>query len=176
MSTDIQRPPTPDLLDRFVRWVLDPDGTMYGDERERLRYYESSTFIASLHGVLVPWTLLVCAVLGGRAVAPVVLAVAAAFVVPWMLGSVHVRRRRVRTTPSRVSSVFVATALLTWLPYPLMVLVVTRQFTAGSESGFVRGFWFGVIGGSIGGAVGGVIALVRQHRAEHRQGPVEDDE
>jgi hypothetical protein len=169
-----QRRDTP--LDRFVGWILDPDGVMYGDERERLRYYESSTFVASLHGVLVPWTLLACAVLGGRAVAPVVIAVAAAFVVPWILGSTHVRRRRVRTTPSRVSTVFVVTALLTWLPYPLLVLVVTRQFTAGSESGFARGFWFGVIGGSIGGAVAGVIGLVRQHRAEHRRGPAEDDE
>ena len=176
MSTDIQRPPAPNLFDRFVRWILDPDGVMYGDERERLRYYESSTVVASLHGVLVPWTLLVCAALGGRAVAPVVLAVAVVFVVPWLLGSSHVRRRRVRTTPTRVTKVFVVTALLTWLPYPLLVLVLTRQFTAGSDSGFARGFWFGVIGGSIGGAVAGVIGLVRQHRAEHRQGPVEDDE
>jgi hypothetical protein len=176
MSADVQRSPAPDLFDRLVRWVLDPDGVMYGDERERLRHYESSTLVASLHSVLVPWTLLVCAVVGGRAVAPVVLAVAGVFVVPWLLGAGHIRRRQVRSTPTRITRVFVATALLTWLPYPLLVLVLTRQFTAGSDSGFARGFWFGVIGGAIGGAVAGVIGLVRQHRAEHRQAPLEDDE
>lgn len=176
MSSDLRQRPPADLFDRFMGWVLDPDGVMYGDERERLRFYESSTLVASLHAVLVPWTLLACALLGGRAVAPVVLAVAAVFLVPWILGSVHVQRRRVRATPVRLSKTYVITAFLTWVPYPLVLVVVAGQFARDTDTGFSRGFWYGVMGGAVGGAIGGVIAMWRTHRVEHRSGPVEDDE
>ncbi len=102
MSTNLHQRPA-GRFDRLVAWILDPDGVMYGDERERLRYYESSTVVASLHAVLVPWALVACALLGGRAVAGVVLAIALVFVLPLLVGSAYVQRRRVRTTPTRVT-------------------------------------------------------------------------
>jgi hypothetical protein len=170
MSTDLHRRPSGDRLDRLVAWILDPDGVMYGDERERLRFYESSTVVASLHGILVPWTLVVCALLGGRAVAPVVGTVAAVFLAPWIIGSLYVRRRRVRTTPSPFTSTWIVTALLAWLPYPLLLLVVALQFAQGSSSGFARGFLGGAIGGVAGCTLAIAVTLARKARADRRPG------
>ncbi len=175
MSTDLHQRPV-GRLDRLVAWILDPDGVAFGDERERLRYYESSTVVASLHGVLVPWALVACALLGGQAVAPVVIAIAVVFVLPLLVGSAYVRRRRVRTTPARVSPTFVVTAVLCWMPYPVLLLVVAAQFASSSGHGFARGFLYGGIGGAVIGAIAGLIGFVHQHRAEHRQAPAEDDE
>ena len=175
MSTDLQRRPSGHRLDRLVARILDPDGVTYGDERERLRFYEGSTVAAGLQAVLVPWTLLACALLGGRPVAPVVVPVAAAFLIPLCVGSAYVRRRRVRTTPSRFTAGWVVTTLLVTLPYPLLFLVVAGQFAAGTDHGPARSFVDGAIGGVLAGLVVAAIALARKRHIEHRRVP-EDDE
>ena len=151
-------------LDRAVGWVLDPDGVMYGDERERLRYYESSTFVATLHGILVPWALAACAWIGGFAVAPYLLALAVVFVVPWVLGAGYVKRRHVRPLPARISGAYVATVILTMLPYPVLGIGLARAFAQSVENGFFRGFAGGMIGASLAWVVGLVIGLVRLRR------------
>ena len=43
------------MLDRVVRWSLDSDGDFYGDERERLRWYEGIATAASLQWLAIPW-------------------------------------------------------------------------------------------------------------------------
>ncbi|GAA2621869.1 hypothetical protein [Paractinoplanes durhamensis] len=47
---------TTNVLDRVVRWNLDLDGDLYGDERERLRWYEGIATAASLQSILIPWS------------------------------------------------------------------------------------------------------------------------
>jgi hypothetical protein len=43
------------VLDRVVRRHLDFDGDLYGDERERLRWYEGIATAASLQWLAIPW-------------------------------------------------------------------------------------------------------------------------
>ena len=43
------------VLDRVVRWNLDVDGDLYGDERERYRWYEGIATAASLQWLIIPW-------------------------------------------------------------------------------------------------------------------------
>ena len=43
------------LLDRVVRWQLDPDGDLYGDERERRRWSAGIATAASLQWMALPW-------------------------------------------------------------------------------------------------------------------------
>ncbi len=163
MTEMLQRPPAT-RLERAVGWVLDPDGVMYGDEQERLRHYEGSTFTASLHAVLVPWALAVCAWVGGRPVAPYLLVVAVVFFVPWVLGGLYVRRRHVRPLPQRISRAFVASAVLTALPYPLLMIGLARALADGAKGGFAHGLVGGLLGGSVAGVAVAVIALVRVRR------------
>jgi hypothetical protein len=162
-----QRPVTP--LERAVRWVLDPDGVMYGDEQERLRYYESSTFTASLHAVLVPWTLAACAWIGGRPVAPYVLALAVVFVVPWFLAGSYVRRRKVRPLPAQVGGAWVAWMAVTMLPYPLLGVGLALAFAENAENGFFRGLAGGMTGMSIAWVLVLVIGLVKARRQTGRE-------
>ncbi|HYY12281.1 MAG TPA: hypothetical protein VE781_15195 [Kineosporiaceae bacterium] len=166
-------------LDRLVARILDRDGTLYGDEQERLRYYESSTVVASLQGILVPWTLVVGALVGGLQVAAVVVAVAVVYYVPWLVGATYVRRRRVRTTPARFGRSWVALAALTAAPYPLLLVIVAAQYVAAHPSGAARGFLGGAVGGIAGATAVAVLALARKRRAEHEGATVpdvEDDE
>ncbi len=175
MSTSVESSPAPRRLDRLVAWVLDPDGVMYGDERERLRYYESSTFVATLQGLLVPWTLVVCALVGGLRVAPVVVTIAVVTYVPWLLGATYVRRRRVRTTPAHFSRTWIVASVLVVLPYPLLLVVMAAQYAAENPGSAARGFVGGTIGGLAGGLVMAVVLLVRKRRAEHGPAATGDD-
>src|SRR5688500_14395530 len=87
------------VLDRVVRWNLDldGDGTIYGDERERLRWYEGIATAASLQWLAIPWAAAVLVwVLGRPSVLPLAV-VLAALIVPMAVCTAYVRRRRVDT-------------------------------------------------------------------------------
>src|SRR3712207_9477580 len=95
-TSDLARVP---LLDRIVRWNLDTDGDMYGDERERLRWYEGIATAASLQWIGVPWAAAVLVwVLGRPAVLPLAVVLAVLYL-PILLCTVYVRRRRGDTLP-----------------------------------------------------------------------------
>jgi hypothetical protein len=175
MSTTVQQP-SRSTFDRLTAWILDPDGVMYGDEQERLRYYESSAIVVTLQAILVPWALAVCAWVGGRPVAPYLLAVAVLYLAPWFVGAAYVRRRRVRRLPTRISAAFVATSLLVYLPYPLLCVGLAVGFTEGTRTSFVNGLIGGLIAGTVAGVVVLVVGFLRARRTPDPAAvPDEDD-
>ncbi|MET0424989.1 MAG: hypothetical protein ABW046_13985, partial [Actinoplanes sp.] len=69
------------LLDRVVHWNLDLDGDLYGDERERYRWYEGIATAASLQWMLIPWAAAIMVWPLGR---PAVLPLAVVLAVLWL--------------------------------------------------------------------------------------------
>lgn len=143
MSTT-QLSPRRSRLQRFADWTLDHDGTMYGDERERLRWYEAIAVTASVQAFLVAWTLAILVWVGGRPVAPYLLAVFAAFVLPTLISSTYVQRRQVQA-PERPDRKFVLVAVALNLPYLVFVLGAARAYLEG------RAFTGSVVGAVVGG-------------------------
>ena len=154
----------PRLLDRFVGWVLDPDGVMYGDERERLRYYEASTFAASLQGLLVPWALAVTALVGGRPVAPYVLVLGGLVLLPWLAASLYVKGKRVRPAPERLTVTYVVIVILTALPYAILVVAAGTSLTGQSADDAHST----IVGAAVGGTFGAVIGILIRRQARVR--------
>src|SRR3954463_3830834 len=92
------------VLDRVVQWNLDYNGDLYGDERERYRWYEGIATAAQLQSILVPWAAAVAIwPLGEPAVTPLAI-VLVAFWLPALLGTLYVRARQVETAPRSWSS------------------------------------------------------------------------
>jgi len=136
-------------LQRFADWTLDHDGTMYGDERERLRWYEAISVTASVHAFLVPSTLAVLIWVGGRPAAPYLLAVFAAFVLPTLISAAYVHRRQVRPRPERPDLKFVLVSVAFTLPHLVFVIGALRAY-----EGRV------VVGSVVGAVVGGLVGVV----------------
>ena len=94
------------LLDRVVRWGLDSDGNdFYGDERERLRWYEGIATAASLQWLAIPWAAAVLVwPLGMPSVLPLTVMLVL-LVVPMAMCMAYVHRRwwTPRCTPGPAS-------------------------------------------------------------------------
>ena len=152
MSTT-QTPPQRSRFQRFADWTLDHDGTMYGDERERLRWYEATAVMASVHAFLVPWTLAALIWVGGRPVAPYLLAVFAAFTLPTLISAAYVKGRKVRTQPERPDRKYVLLAVAVNLPSFVFILGALKAYLDGPP-------W--LVGVLVGGTVGAALGLCAQ--------------
>ncbi|GGQ38635.1 hypothetical protein GCM10010166_01400 [Couchioplanes caeruleus subsp. azureus] len=110
------------MIDRIAHWALDPDGDLYGDERERLRWYEGTAIAASLQWPVVP---LVSAVmvwtLGRPAVVPLAVVLVANYL-PMLISNSYVQRRRVETMPARWSRKRIAVTAMGVVPYLLFAV------------------------------------------------------
>ena len=164
MSTT-QVTPRRSRLQRFADWTLDHDGTMYGDERERLRWYEASVVMVSVHAVLVPWTLAVCIWVGGRPAAPYLVAVFAAFLLPTLLSAAYVERRQVRVRPERPDRKYVLFAVAANLPYAVFVAGWLRAYLDGTRGSLVGGLVGAVVGGVGAWALFRLVAWLRTRRS-----------
>lgn len=147
-------------LERLVRQVLDLD---YGDEQERLRYYE--LYATAVHVQLIGLPLVgagVIAIAGHAATGPVLIMLAAA-IVPILAGLSHLQRHRVRidliasSRRNRGYSIAYAISCLT-----LVVAVAIR----GSNSGFTGGLTVGAPLGVVAGIA--AAATARRHRSAER--------
>lgn len=150
------------IFDRSVDWILDHDGDIYGDERERLRWYESIAVSASIQWLVVPWVLAVLVWVGGRDQVGYLVVLAVAFYLPMLISTFYVSSRKVRLV-SRWNRKRVAISLLAGLPYALFFLGALRAYEGG---GLDPG---GVVGGVIGGIVGLALAIVGLRRTQQRQ-------
>ncbi|UQU62722.1 hypothetical protein COUCH_27290 [Couchioplanes caeruleus] len=161
---------TTTILDRVVRWNLDPGGDLYGDERERLRWYEGMTTAASLHGILLPWAAAVMVwALGRPSVLPLSVMLAALWV-PLMTATLYVRRRQVDTTPRTWSAKRIILLLATVTPYAVFV-VGARYVTDPDDSS-----WLGSAGGGVVGALLGIAVTIVKGRRRARQEALAGDE
>ncbi len=141
------------VIDKLVSWTLDHDGDIYGDERERLRWYEGIAVAASVQWILVPWALAVLAWMADREVAPHLVVVAFVFYAPQFLVSVHLVRTKVDINKVTWHRKRVIATVATALPFLVMVVGLVRAFDEGLDPD-------GLIGGAIGGTVGGVAAIL----------------
>ena len=136
------------LLDRVVRWGLDSDGKgdIYGDERERLRWYEGIATAASLQWLAIPWAAAVLVwPLGMPSVLPLTV-VLVLLVIPMALCTVYVRRRRVDTEVRAWTGKRVWWSVLGSLPY--VVFMIGALYAHDPESSTWQGAIFGaVLGG-----------------------------
>lgn len=154
----------PTLLDRVVRWHLDLDGDLYGDERERLRWYEGMAAAASVQWLALPWAAVVLVwTLGRPAVLPLSVVLGVLYV-PMALCTVYVRRRRVDTAVLHWSAKRITLMVLSALSYLLFVLGAFFAYRE-QDAGLLVG---GAVGGVIGGGVS-IAKLAHQSRRRRRQ-------
>lgn len=139
------------LVDRVARWALEPDGDLYGDERERLRQYEAIAVAAGLQWLAVPWAAAVGVWWADRAAAVCLVAVMLVLLAPMLVAQAYLRRRRVDTTPRRWTAKRVALGVAGVLPWALFVAGAARALGAGPDT----------VRASAGGAVvGAALSLV----------------
>lgn len=136
---------------RLTQLILDLD---YGDEQERLRYYETYAVIFHLQLIALPVIGAVVIGVAGRSATAPVLAMLAAAVAGTQLGILHLRRHKV---PAELIAMrkrnigYLTVYLLSFLT--LIVAVIVR----GSGPGFERSLGFGAL---LGVALGiGAVAL-----------------
>lgn len=154
---------TTGLLGRLTHQILDLD---YGDEQERLRYYETYAIAVHLQLIAIPAVgAVVIGVAGRSAIGPVLvmLGVAFAAILP---GLIHLGRHNVRAESIAMSARnrgYMAAYALSCST--LIVAVVVRG--SGSGSGFGGGF-------RIGSTVGLGLGFVALALATRRQRNVDD--
>jgi heme/copper-type cytochrome/quinol oxidase subunit 2 len=158
------------LLDRVVHWNLDLDGDLYGDERERYRWYEGIATAASLQWMLIPWAAAIMVWPMGE---PVVLPLAIVLVVLWvpmLLSTRYVQSRRVDTTPRSWTAKRIILTVATATPYVLFV--IGAQYAYDPEGST----WVGTAVGGVVGACAGVAALTVEARRRSRREALAVDE
>jgi hypothetical protein len=165
------------VLDRVVRWNLDLDGTddIYGDERERLRWYEGIATAASLQWLAIPWAaaILVWAV-GRDSVVPLTV-VLAALLVPMTICTAYVRRSRVVTDVRRWTAKRVLLQIIGGVPYVVFFFGALYAYQ-GPDSSTLRGAIWGAGVGAVGGIVATVVGTRRGRRQEARDAAAGDQD
>ena len=161
------------LLDRVVRWNLDPDGDLYGDERERLRWYEGIAAAASLQWLALPWAAAVLVWVLGRPAAVPLGVLLVVLYIPMIMCTAYVKRRRVDTTPVTWSAKRIVLAVLSVLPYLLFVLGVCYAYRSSGNADVFRG---AAVGSVIGGVLGCGFAVVQSRRRRRREAADPGDE
>jgi predicted membrane-bound spermidine synthase len=162
---------TTTLLDRVVRWNLDFDGDIYGDERERLRWYEGIATAASLQWMAIPWAAAIMVwPLGRPSVVPLAV-VLAVLVLPMWLSAVYVRSRRVDTVPRRWTGKRLLLSILGGLPF--VVFLIGALYVIDPESSSWRG---AIAGAVIGGAIGIVLSALKVRKRRRAEAAIVGDE
>jgi hypothetical protein len=117
------------VVTRMVNWTLDNEGHGFGDERERLRWYEGIVGAAGFQAILVPWTAAVLVwVVGERSVAACLAVVLAAFYVPMGLAQWYVARRKVSVFLVRWTVKSVVLGQLQLVPYMAFVFGAAHAY------------------------------------------------
>ncbi|MCP4963485.1 MAG: hypothetical protein GY925_29980 [Actinomycetia bacterium] len=150
-------------LGRITQSILDLD---YGDEQERLRYYETYAIVVHLQLIALPViAAVVIGVAGRSATGPVLVMLGTAFA-PVLFGLVHLTRHNVRTESIAMSGRNRGYMIAYALSCSMLVLAFAAR-SSGSElrSGFG-------IGAALGLGVGLAVAVAM---AVRRQRDVNDD-
>lgn len=159
-------------FDELSKWMLDHDGDIYGvDERERLRWYEGIAVAASVQWLLVPVVLAIVVWVGGRPVAPAMLAVSVAFFLPMSIANSYVARHRVSTTPVRWTRKRIIVLCMSGIP--LLVLIVGFARAFGFFEQDTRTVVWTLVGGFIGMAIAAICMVVIGRR---KRGGIDADE
>ncbi|MEU8813868.1 hypothetical protein [Actinoplanes sp. NPDC048796] len=162
------------LLDRVVHWNLDLDGDLYGDERERYRWYEGIATAASLQWLAIPWAAAIMVwPLGKPAVLPLAVVMVLLYV-PMMLSTLYVRHRRVDTTPRSWSAKRVFLTVVNGAP--AAVFLIGSLYVYDPEGAMWRGAVFGGAFGAVATAVAQLLETRRRRRREAALALAGDDD
>jgi hypothetical protein len=158
------------VLDRVVRWNLDFDGDIYGDERERLRWYEGIATAASLQWIAIPWAAALLVWVYGRPVVVPLAVVLVVLIVPMAMCTAYVRHRRVDTDVRRWTRKRIVLSTAFTVP---MLLFVFGSLWAYGKTG--TSTWWGAVGGMVFGAGISAIAPFVRSRRRPRATPAAQD-
>jgi len=162
---------TTTVLDRFFRWNLDFDGDLYGDERERLRWYEGMAVSNSLQSMALPWAAAILIwPLGRPAIVPLGALLVLLVLANW-LTTVYVSRRRVETVPRHWSPKRILFSTLTGLPIVVFGIGALRAWQPDSSA-----WQGGIVGATVGGAVGLVWSALQVRNRRRREAAIVGDE
>lgn len=163
---------SPSLLDRTFHWILDVDGDMYGDEQERLRWYEATAAVSSVQLYGISLALAVLVWVDGHRLAPAVLTVALTLYLPMLLTNAYAHRHRVRTVPTHWSSKQIALTGVFLLIYLVMTVGLYVAFEEEVTTSGALGVTTGV---TIGLALGITFwSRVRRREQAHENSPEDD--
>ncbi|MFN8075149.1 MAG: hypothetical protein U0Q15_06975 [Kineosporiaceae bacterium] len=150
---------------RIAAWLLDRDGDLYGDERERIRWYEGTVVASSIQGLAVPWALAVGVwAHPDKGTAGVLLAVAIAFYLPLIWTAAWAQRHGVRVFNKTWTSKRLISTIAFVVPYVMFFIGVLRALS-GLSGDTALGSW---IGAGLG-ILGGLLAVAVQKRRESRR-------
>ena len=159
------------VLDRVVRWNLDFDGDIYGDERERLRWYEGIATAASLQWIAIPWTAALLVWVYGRPLVVPLTVVLVVLLVPMAMCTVYVRHRRVDTEVRRWTRKRVVLSAAFTVPLLLFLFGSLWAYGKGGSS-----VWWGALGGSVFGAGLSAVSPFVRSRRQRRAAPAVEDQ
>jgi hypothetical protein len=161
-------------VDRLVNYVLDVDGDIYGDERERIRWYEGISLAASFQWLAVPWAMAILVWFADRDTVLFLVAVLALFYLPLLLTTAYVQRKGVRLLPARAGAKYWLFAALSGIPYVVFVLGALVVYDGGTADAGT--WWASLVGGVVGGALGllGLMFAERHRRRREAAAPDED--
>jgi hypothetical protein len=147
------------VIERVYDAILDRDGTaIYGDERDRLHWYEAIAVAASIQWTLFPWALAILAIIDADRFGPALWALFAVYFVPVAASNVYVSRRKV--SPVRFDNPkAIVSALQVIVPTIVFTLAMAWP-SGGVDSAFVGG----LIGGTVGLAGAIIWGIVRMRR------------
>jgi hypothetical protein len=148
------------LLAKLFDYTLDVKGSIYGDEQERLRWYEGITVAASLQWIIVPWVIAVSIWMGGRPVVSYMLAVTAALYIPQLITLRYAMKTRVRLQ-NQWSAKGIIAGLLSGGSYVAIAAGAVRAYDNGFDPAGLRG-------AAVGGPIGLLVALALAHRYNKR--------
>ena len=101
-------------MERVSGWFLSDD--LYGDERERLRWYEGMAVAANIQWIVVPWAATVLVwTLGRPAVLPLAVVMALMYI-PTLMAAQYVQAHRVETAVVAWTVKRVALSVLSGVP------------------------------------------------------------
>ena len=157
-------------LTRLFNYILDVKGSIYGDEQERLRWYEGIAVAASFQWLIIPWVIAGSIWMGGRPVVSYMLAVTAALYIPQLIALRYAMKNRVRLENQR-SAKGIVIGLLTAGAYVAIAAGAVKAYDNGFDPD-------GLKGAAVGGPIGLLLALGLAHwykkRSKAMQNSVED--
>jgi hypothetical protein len=164
-------------LIRLFDWLLDHDGDIYGDERDRQSWYEAIAASASLQWIAIPWTL---AIVVWFVPTDAIWALAVIFALQLALIVIvlpYLGNRRVDYARPQRSAKARIIQVISTLPLFVFVLGATvgADIRNGTDSSIISA---GLIGGAFGAAVGGAVgyALLRRKRNRAAAAEVEPED
>ena len=144
---------------RFDRWstrILGAADGRFGDERERVRYHESSTITMLVQVALLPWALAAMIWFAPGRAAPYLALAYLCFAFPFILGQIYRARRSamVHAGPP-ATAVGSLTTVFLWLPGLLIGTGLAAGWDAPAESPAMANpttLWAVVVAAVVGGA------------------------